>query len=303
MNSNASHNEIDHTIDRALSTLRHTRPRSGLNARILATLEHRAADPATNPGAPSVLRTEEPGGPSFHGLIVKGWGIARGSAREDAGHTTSLPLWPAAAAAAAVVAVAALVTLHHRSPSVEQSNNTVILSGASQVSANKNTVILSGASPRDAQPKDPEDINRAKTAEPFSTSNLSQPRPEPITQISRHPEQSASARSRWTPVFVSCPGHQPTGCPIHDGSAVVGGVQTDPDAQALADLHTPSYPAPPLPLTPQEELFLSMYRAGNETLLAEVDPLVRAERDATETAQFETFFRDRPHIHQPGDDE
>jgi hypothetical protein len=80
---------------------------------------------------------------------------------------------------------------------------------------------------------------------------------------------------------------------------------TPTDAQALADLHAPSHPAPPLPLTPQEKLFLRMIRYGNLTQLAELDPVVRAKQDADETTAFKAFFPDPPpldnHSETPND--
>jgi hypothetical protein len=78
---------------------------------------------------------------------------------------------------------------------------------------------------------------------------------------------------------------------------------TPSDAQALADLHAPSHPAPPLPLTPQEKLFLRLLRYGNATQLAELNPLVRAQQDAAETTAFKAFFPDPPPLDQPGDNE
>ncbi len=93
-----------------------------------------------------------------------------------------------------------------------------------------------------------------------------------------------------------------SGCPIHDGDAhavMNGASQTPSDAQLLADLHAPSHPAPPLPLTSQEKLFLRMLQYGNATQLAELDPLIRAKHDADETTAFKTFFPDPPPLKQP----
>jgi hypothetical protein len=139
---------------------------------------------------------------------------------------------------------------------------------------------------------------------------------EQTDPIPRHPERSAPPRSRIgvsgelarrgarTPVFESCADHHTTGCPIHDDVHVVmAGEPNDLDAQALADFHAPSHPAPPLPLTPQEKLFLRVLRYGNATQLAELNPNVRTAHDAEETTAFETFFPDPPPLKQPGDDE
>jgi len=78
--------------------------------------------------------------------------------------------------------------------------------------------------------------------------------------------------------------------------------QTPTDAQLLADLHAPSHPAPPLPLTLQEKLFLRMLRYGNLTQLAELNPEVRAKQDADETTAFKAFFPDPPPLQQPNGD-
>jgi hypothetical protein len=81
-----------------------------------------------------------------------------------------------------------------------------------------------------------------------------------------------------------------------------GASPTPSDAQALADLHAPSHPAPPLPLTPQEKLFLRMLHYGNATQLAELNPMVRAKQDAAEAADFKAFFPDPPPLQQPTGD-
>jgi hypothetical protein len=136
----------------------------------------------------------------------------------------------------------------------------------------------------------------------------------------RHPERSAheapgqlagwgrEARSRRSPVFANCVNRPSAGCPIHDGGAALGmgGVaQTPTDAQALADLHAPSHPAPPLPLSPQEKALLRMLRRSNSVeiaSLADLNPVIRAARDADEAAAFHAFFPDPPPIPQPNGD-
>ncbi len=302
MNTNSAplpENNTDHIIDRALSTLRDATPRAGLNNRVLASLEHRSAH-ATNHAR---THSTNPGGPSFHGGIVKGpgspassarwggaWGIARGSARENGSDTARLVLWPALAAC--LIAVATITILHHHTAPTDLAHSTP----QSPVSPKIRVPQVRG-------PQRPQSLGwHVSILRP----GIDSPRSpmERTLSTTRHPEQSAAARR--TPVFVSCPDHQPTGCPIHEDNVVMGGVITtspDPDAQALADLHTPSYPAPPLPLTTQEKLFLRMFRDTNATELAELNPIVRAQQDAAETTDFKTFFPDPPPLHQPGDDE
>lgn len=140
-----------------------------------------------------------------------------------------------------------------------------------------------------------------------ATLSLESPRPfaERTPSMDRHPERSSSERGRSTRVVESCADHR-AGCASHD-DAVVAGDQvntTDPDAQALADLHAPSHPAPPLPLTAEEKLFLHMLRYNNATQLAELNPDVRAQHDAEEATAFKAFFPDPPPLKQPlGDTE
>jgi hypothetical protein len=263
MNTNPSppaSDALDIQIDRALAGLRDAQPRSGLNGRVLASLQH---------------RTNELGGLPFHN--VKGWGIVCGSKRESTFRATHVAL--STATCAAILAVCSLAILHHQTTSpAGPHTNTVILSEASHSDANKNHVILSEA--RGAQSKDPETARRATNADPFSTTALAQT----THTLSSRPERVA-----------------------HSGETRILDHQielaTDPDAQALADLHAPSHPAPPLPLTAQERLFLRMLRYGNATQLAELNPLVRAQQDADETTAFKAFFPDPPPLKQPGDDE
>jgi len=255
MNANAPHDAIDSTIDRALSALRDAQPRSGLEGRILASLEHRG--------------TTQPSG--FH-------------------ITAHLALWTAASAA--VLAVASLIVLHRESviPNRQTSKTSVILSEARTGSP---ASLLAGAD--SAKSKNPETARPATNAEPFSTTNLARvesPRTstEPTASNHRHPERSVAQRR--TSVFEDA---QITSSP--------NGASTTPtDAQALADLHSPSHPAPPLPLTQQEKLFLRMLRYGDATQLAELDPMVRAKQDADETAAFKAFFPDPPPLQQPNGD-
>jgi hypothetical protein len=76
-------------------------------------------------------------------------------------------------------------------------------------------------------------------------------------------------------------------------------VLCDCDPLALAELRAPSHPAPPLPLTAQEQLMLRIIRRGDPTQLAQLDPLQRQAALVRERAQVSKFFNpstpgDRP---------
>ncbi|HEY4011136.1 MAG TPA: hypothetical protein VGM11_13365 [Acidobacteriaceae bacterium] len=215
MNANTPDLDIDHTIDRALATLRDAHPRSGFKTRVLGSLEHRAATPQ-----PARLHL------SAH-----------------------LALW--SATAAAILAIVSMAVLHQQRTA-------------------------------------PAEFVRAPQTH-ASNADVSAQLQAPTAVTKRRPEQSRVRRGAF--VFA-------TPQPAHDITTPIGA-----DAQAVADLHAPSQPAPPLPLTPQEKLFLRMLRYGNATQLAELNPVVRAQQDAAETADFKNFFPDPPPIHQPGDNE
>ena len=272
MNANAP--DIDQNIDRALSALRDAQPRSSLNSRILISLEHRTTNRAT-----------EPGGPPFR--AAKGWGLARGSARGKLG-AAHVSLW--AATSAAILAIASLVILHH--PGAPSSTRNARQGAVSRVktrdsfSGSEGSVILSADSHRRAQPKDADTLHSATNPEPFSNTELT--------------KRVVSARVRPASSHGVAAGFSPRNTNPTTSAALA---PANPDAQAIADLRAPSHPAPPLPLTPQEKLFLRMLRYGNLTQLAELDPLVRAQQDADETTAFKSFFPDPPPLKQPGDDE
>jgi hypothetical protein len=220
MNANTPNFDVDRNIDCALAGLRDAQPRSGLNSRILASLEHRSSQPQ----------------------------------RSRLDFSAHLALWTAA-----ILAIASLMILHHEPIAPAQFS--------------KNAV-----------------ARRATNPEPFSTTNPAQ-NSNTLSSRPKH-RRHAAMRSGETPVFESSKATQ------SDRTTI-----TNLDVQAVADLHAPSHPAPPLPLTPQEKLFLHMLHYGNATQLAELDPLVRAQQDADETTAFKAFFPDPPPLKQPGDTE
>ncbi|HZQ42159.1 MAG TPA: hypothetical protein VFA99_02860 [Acidobacteriaceae bacterium] len=269
--SHAASETIDNRIDRALCALRDAQPRSGPNgemlaSRILASLQHRTAPEATNPG-----------GLPFH--AVKGWVIARDTARGSARRTTTLALW--AATSAAIVTIASLTILHHTGapPSARIARQ----GGIAMSWSATNTAPATRAQP-------------SVESRPAST--------ERTLPISRHPERTGVPGERSSFVGVASVAQRRTS--VFENARITespnGASTTRTDAQALADLHAPSHPAPPLPLTPQEKLLLHMLRYGNATQLAELNPMVRAQQDADETTAFKAFFPDPPPLQQPNGD-
>ncbi len=72
------------------------------------------------------------------------------------------------------------------------------------------------------------------------------------------------------------------------------------EAQALDDLHAPSQPAPPMPLTAQERLLTRMLRKDNGQQLAQLAPEPAPIFPGGEKAAFKRFF-DPPPVPQPED--
>jgi hypothetical protein len=167
------------------------------------------------------------------------------------------------AASAVVLALAALIALHHRPAASESAR-------APQIQGQPNTASLAELQ-----------VPAIESPEGLTESALS---------TRRHFERSAPRRR----ISVL----EDSQAPHSDGLAT-----TPTDAQALADLRAPSHPAPPLPLTPEEKLFMRMLRYGNATQLAELNPIVREQHDDAETTAFKTFFPDPPPLKQPGDTE
>ena len=275
MNSNTPHDpnavahKTDQTIDRALAALRDAYPRSGLNNRILASLDERAAHRATNPG-----------GLPFR--IAKGWGIVCGSKRESTFRLSHVALWAATSAAILTIASLAILHQHRISGGLQPAEYTPAHSrGTLAPASSYPDPVISSEGPR-PESKNPETARRTTTPEPFSTANSARTVPRTA------PEPGLTADSR----------------PLNtDATTNEASAPGNLDAQALADLHAPSHPAPPLPLTAQEKLFYRMLRYGNATELAELNPVIRAQQDADETAAFKTFFPDPPPVQQPGDNE
>lgn len=65
---------------------------------------------------------------------------------------------------------------------------------------------------------------------------------------------------------------------------------TPADFQALDDLHAPSQPAPPLPLTAQERAILHLLRRDGTVELAQLDPAKQIAENAQEQLARKQFF-------------
>jgi len=87
---------------------------------------------------------------------------------------------------------------------------------------------------------------------------------------------------------VRFPGERKGGGKTNAGSAEA---VLDGDSVALEDLHAPSRPAPPMPLTEQERLLLRLVHKDDPVELAMLDSKVRALQDLEDRAEFQRFFR------------
>ena len=62
------------------------------------------------------------------------------------------------------------------------------------------------------------------------------------------------------------------------------------DALAVYESQAPSHPAPPMPLTEQEQLLVRILRKGDPVELAMLDPKLRSSEEASSRADFDRFF-------------
>jgi hypothetical protein len=77
-----------------------------------------------------------------------------------------------------------------------------------------------------------------------------------------------------------------------EGEANAGSTEAslDIDSVALEDLHAPSRPAPPMPLTEQERLLLRLVHKDDPVELAMLDSKVRDLEELEDKAEFQRFF-------------
>jgi hypothetical protein len=105
---------------------------------------------------------------------------------------------------------------------------------------------------------------------------------------SSRPEARPLRRSGEIPAFAAAPHpHNP-----QHNTQIPQAAQDPEDQLALAELHAPSRPAPPLPLTAQEKLLLSAAKESvpaHLTQLAQLDPDRTARQEAAREAAFHRF--------------
>jgi hypothetical protein len=77
-----------------------------------------------------------------------------------------------------------------------------------------------------------------------------------------------------------------------EGEANAGSTEAsrDIDSIALEDMHAPSRPAPPMPLTEQERLLLRLVHKDDPVELAMLDSKVRDLQELEDKAEFQRFF-------------
>jgi len=98
------------------------------------------------------------------------------------------------------------------------------------------------------------------------------------------------------------------GCPIHDAKrhewdhssearSAVTEPPTTPEAAPLPDTLAASHPAPPLPLTEQEQLLLRILHKGDPIELASINNDFRDQQPIRDAEDFQRFFKppDAPH--------
>jgi hypothetical protein len=132
---------------------------------------------------------------------------------------------------------------------------------------------------------------------------IAQSNPLPLaTAPQTPPRQITLAPARPTAPATPKGHHQPTSSLPPSPTMLTAPITpTDPDTIALAETLAPSRPAPPMPLTQQERLMLSVLRSGDQEEIAALNP---AERDflfAQDQAAFQNFFALPTPAPNPGD--
>lgn len=147
-------------------------------------------------------------------------------------------------------------------------------------------------------------LSRPSLAVPHPERSAAEPR-TPVLEASQAPHSASIATTRYPKTSGSSLSTAKKIEGVLAPGVTAPVITTPSEAALLADLHTPSHPAPPLPLSPQEKALLRLLRYSNATQIAslnDLNPTVRSARDAAEAADFHDFFNP-PLPPQPGDTE
>jgi hypothetical protein len=72
--------------------------------------------------------------------------------------------------------------------------------------------------------------------------------------------------------------------------AMIGETVRESDSVAVSEMLTPSFPAPPMPLTEQEKLLLRIVHQGDPVEIAMLNPVLRDAQNREEEAEVKRFF-------------
>lgn len=106
-----------------------------------------------------------------------------------------------------------------------------------------------------------------------------QPRPHPPADLAATSHSNHSNSTRKPPPSPSLKTASASQAPSRDL-----------DALALSESLAPSLPAPPLPLTPQEQLLLRVLHRRDPDPLTDLNRELRAKQEAEQLADFDQFF-------------
>lgn len=148
----------------------------------------------------------------------------------------------------------------------------------------------------------PEALPQPATARNRATANLPLGQPLPAEAASTNGASPLSRSRRDTSLLIA--GHQPrrpaTPTLVDETLRAQRGTLSPEEAQALDDLHAPSHPAPPMPLTAQERLLTHMLRRNDGVQLAQLASQTDQPSPGGEKLAFQKFF-DPPPRPQPED--
>ena len=148
--------------------------------------------------------------------------------------------------------------------------------------------------------------HRRKNERRLISSGLRDPRvpssaKSPLSALGQPPLSAAATHTDGPVPLPVPPVDRQLPVPLSNAASASGSSGQQADAQALADLHAPSAPAPPEPLTAQERSLLRMMRRGEGRELADLGPATEPGITARERAAFHAFFEPRHGDSSDGD--